>query len=178
MVLMGALAIGRRPVADPQSKRPAAPRSRRPAKPATSAPTSGTNTTALQEQFRSAMSTGDLNRAAGILSAARTALMVQKATKATDDRARWSLFEAELELAQDRPAKAGLASMRVVVQRPKSEFAGEGLYWTAQAYERLGREAKATELYRECLEHKPLATSIRTKAEDHLAAAEKKVRSK
>jgi len=172
------LAIAHGSALDPSKRQATGDRSKRPAKQATSMPTSSKGTAALQRQFRSAMSAGDLNRATEVLSEARTALTLQKAGTTSDETARWLLSEAELELAKGRAAKAGLAAMRVVVQRPKSEFAGEGLYWTARAYEQLDRPGKAAELYRECLERKRLAASIRKTAEERLAALDKKVRPK
>lgn len=149
-------------------------RANRPAKASPGA----TTTSTMQHQFRSAMASGELERAAGILNAARGALTQTKSTTISDEKARWLLFEAELELAKGHAEKAGLAAMRVTVFRPKSEFAAEGLYWTAQAYERMRRPTKAKELYQECLERKPLASSIREKSEARLAALNLRVRSK
>ncbi|HKQ49153.1 MAG TPA: hypothetical protein VJZ71_13865 [Phycisphaerae bacterium] len=158
------------------AKRP--PASKRPTKTATSAPTAAKGTAALLKKFRAAMTDGDLAKAAGVLSAARTSLAETRAKASDEEAGRWNLCEAELELARGRSAKAGLAAMRVVVQRPRTEQAGEGLYWAARAYEKLQRSPKAAELYRECLEQKRLAASVRKRAQASLAALEKKVDSR
>jgi hypothetical protein len=126
------------------------------------------------KKFRAAMTAGDLARAAGVLSAARKSLAATKAAASDEETARWDLCAAELELAKGRAAKAGLAAMRAVVNRPRSDEAAEGLYWTARAYEKLQRQEKAVDLYRECLEQKRLAASIRKKAEERLTALNKK----
>ncbi len=105
-----------------------------------------------------------------MLAAAKTALNAQRIGASSDEAVRWRLLESELELANGRPTKAGLAAMEVVVLRPTSEWAGEGLYWAARAYENLNRPAKAADLYRECLERKKLPASIRKAAEERQAA--------
>ena len=160
----------------PPAKRP--PASKRSSKAATSAPVPAKGTGALLKKFRTAMADGDLAKAAGVLSAARTSLAETRAKASDEETGRWNLCEAELELAKGRAAKAGLAAMRVVVQRPRTEQAGEGLYWAARAYEKLQRPPKAADLYRECLEQKRLTASVRKKAQASLAALEKKVDSR
>ena len=158
------------------AKRP--PASKRSPKAATSAPAPAKGTAALLKKFRAAMTDRDLAKAAGVLSAARTSLAETRAKASDEETGRWNLCEAELEMAKGRAAKAGLAAMRVVVQRPRTEQAGEGLYWAARAYEKLQRSQKAAELYRECLEQKRLAASVRKKAQASLTALEKKVDSR
>lgn len=158
---------------DPPKHSSRTSKSTRPAKTSSGASDSPQRTAELQRRFRSAISAKELDLAAGVLAAAKTALTAERAGAGSDEAVRWKLLESEWELADGHPAKAGLAAMEVVVLRPKSEWAGEGLYWAARAYESLNRPAKAADLYRECLEHKNLPSSIRKAAEERRMALTK-----
>jgi hypothetical protein len=174
ILLSSPIAFAQAPGSSSAKRPPAADRPKRSTKPAASAPAATKGTGSLLKKFRSAMADGDLARAGGILSAARKTLVETKAAASDEDTARWLLCEAELELARGRATKAGLAALRVVVLRPRTDEAAEGLYWAARAYEKLQRGDKAADLYRECLEQKRLAASIHKKAQDRLTALDKK----
>ena len=83
-------------------------------------------------------------------------------------RSAWRIVEAELAIAQEKYPRAGLVAMRIVILHPKSRQVGVALYWTARAYEGLGRPRKALALYESCAAHKTTRRSIREKAEKRL----------
>lgn len=85
------------------------------------------------------------------------------------ERNAWRIVEAELAIAQERYARAGLVAMRIVILQPKSRQVGVAFYWTARAYEGLGRPRKAIALYESSLAHKTTRRSTREKAEKRLA---------
>lgn len=96
-------------------------------------------------------------------------------TRHSAERNAWRIVEAELEIARQNYAKAGLVAMRVVILHPKSRQVGVAYYWTARAYEGLGRPRKAIELYESCVSHKTTRRSIREKAEKRLVDLKAKV---
>ena len=89
-------------------------------------------------------------------------------TKSSEKQA-WLVLEAELELAKDNPAKAGLAAMRVIILHPESVHVGPALYWAARSCEGLQRPLKAIELYEECLEKTPKGTKSKPASKWHVS---------
>jgi predicted Zn-dependent protease len=81
-------------------------------------------------------------------------------TRSGRKKDQWRIVEARLELERNEYAKAGLIAMQVVLLRPKSDEVATALYWTAKAYEGLGRPAKAIQLYEECRAHKTAPDSL------------------
>lgn len=100
---------------------------------------------------------------------ARALIRRMSKTRKGAERNAWRIVEAELAIAQERYARAGLVAMRIVILHPKSRQVGVALYWTARAYEGLGRRQKAVALYESCLAHKTTRRSTREKAEKQLA---------
>lgn len=95
-------------------------------------------------------------------------------TRSSAERNAWRIVEAELAMAQERYAAAGLAAMRVVILHPRSRQVGVAYYWTARAYEGLDRPRMAVSLYESCVAHKTTGRTIREKAETRLAALKPK----
>jgi len=93
-----------------------------------------------------------------------------------EDRPYWLILEAELRFAKKEFARSGLAAMRVVAIHPDSPHVPAGLYWAGRCYEALGLAEKASGLYRECLGHKSINTSVREAAQGRLAGLGKMAR--
>ena len=70
-------------------------KSSRQTRTASSAPDSFQGTSELQRRFRSAISASELDRAAGVLAAAKTALTAQRIGQNSDEAVRWRLLESE-----------------------------------------------------------------------------------
>jgi hypothetical protein len=121
---------------------------------------------AMRRRARRAIETGDLRQATRLL---RQAAGVNKRA----ERQAWLLLEAELEYAKKNYARAGLAAMRLAILHPRSEPAGNALYWAGRAYEGLERPHLAAGLYDECLAHQRTRASIRKLAEARSAALRK-----
>ena len=100
---------------------------------------------------------------------ARALVRRMSKTRNGAERNAWRIVEAELAIAQERYARAGLVAMRIVILHPKSRQVGVAFYWSARAYEGLGRKQKAIALYESCVAHKTTRRSTREKAEKRLA---------
>lgn len=53
--------------------------------------------------------------------------------------------------SRDDYIKSGLAFMRVIIHFPKSRHCARSMYWAALVHEKIGRPAKAVQLYAECV---------------------------
>lgn len=101
----------------------------------------------MRQEARAALRSGKMEDVARILSVARR-------IKLKAEREAWQVFEAEYNVTRKEYQKAALGAMRIVILSPKSPYAGEALFWTARAYEGMGRTSKAMDLYKECIDNK------------------------
>lgn len=81
-------------------------------------------------------------------------------SRSRNKRDDWTIIEVRLERERGNHALSGLIAMRLVVLRPNSDEVGAALYWTARAYEKLGRPGKSIQLYEECAAHKSSVDSL------------------
>jgi len=95
-------------------------------------------------------------------------------TRLKAERDTWHLVESELAFARKQYARSGLIAMRIVILRPRSRQVGAALYRAARAYERLGRSAKAVELYSECADHNTARGDLRKQATKRLEKLSKR----
>ncbi len=123
---------------------------------------------AMRREAREAIRAGEFDRAERLL---RKAVVVKKRS----ERQAWLLLEAELEIARERWAKAGLAAMRLVILHPGCERVGAAQYWAGRAYEGLERPRLAAVLYERSVSAKKAKSSIRERAKARLAAIRKRV---
>lgn len=119
------------------------------------------STAASFQRARRAIRSGDYELARALIR------RMSKTGKGAERNA-WRIVEAELAIAQERYARAGLVAMRIVILHPKSRQVGVAYYWSARAYEGLGRRQKAIALYESCVAHKTTRRSTREKAEKRL----------
>lgn len=100
-----------------------------------------------------------------------------KATDSTSSKHSWRIVESELEFGMKQYAMSGLIAMRIVILTPESEQAGAAYFRAGRAFEKLGRNDKAIELFEACAAHQTSGESLKRKAEKRIetlkAAGEK-----
>lgn len=130
------------------------------AKPAT--PAGPSPLTLAIKRAREMIAKGDLAAADRVLETIRN-----KAPQAADAIL---LLEAERALAANDAAAAALAAMRLATEHPNSALVADAWWAAGRSQERLGRGAKAIELYQRCVAAPNGSAEARSAAEARLAA--------
>jgi tetratricopeptide (TPR) repeat protein len=105
----------------------------------------------------------------GRYDAARTLIRAAiKATDSTSVKHSWRIVESELEFSSKEYAKSGLIAIRIVILTPESEQVGAAYFRAGRAYEKMGRVAKAIEMFEACAAHRTTGELTKKKADKRI----------